>query len=118
MQVRLQRQAQNEALQREVNERIDSLDRRAERDGVTAAGSKFRFHCECGRGSGCTEMLWMTLAEYDKVREQDDRFTLVPGHETPALEHVVERSDRYVIVDKVPDAERFVEDDPRQRPSR
>jgi hypothetical protein len=118
VQLRLERQARNEALLREVNERINSLDRRAERAGVTDAGSTFGFHCECGRGGGCTEMLWMTLSEYDKVRQQDDRFALVPGHETPSLERVVERSDRYLIVDKVADAEPFVEDDPRGRPSR
>jgi hypothetical protein len=117
MRRQFERQARNEALLREVNERIDGLDRQAERSGITPAESTFGFHCECGR-DGCTEMLWMRLAEYDCVREQDDRFALVPGHETPELERVVDRTDRYVIVDKAADAEPFVEDDPRQRGSR
>ena len=38
--------------------------------------------------------VWMALAEYDVVREQDDRFALVPGHETEGLERVVARTDR------------------------
>lgn len=112
----LERQARNEALVREVNERIDALDRDAERIGSTPPDSTFGFHCECGRGSGgCLETVWMTLAEYDRVREQDDRFVLAPGHETSALERVVERTERYLIVDKVAEVERFVEDDPRGR---
>ena len=102
---------------REVNERIDRLDR----DGVQAGAllnERFGFHCECGRNGGCTDMVWMTLEDYDRVREQDDRFVLVPGHETSELERVVERSDLYVIVDKVAEVEWLVEDDPRQRNSR
>ena len=110
----LERQARNEALAREVNERINAIDR-------AAAGSEhhdtFGVHCECGRNDGCHERVWMTLAEYERVREQDDRFALLPGHETDELEHVVERNDRYVVVDKVPAAEPFVADDPRGRPS-
>ena len=31
----------------------------------------------------------MTLAEYEVVRAQDDRFALSPGHETDGLEEVV-----------------------------
>jgi hypothetical protein len=110
---RLERQARNEALVREVNERISALDRAA----VAGDGETFGFHCECGRGGECGERVWMTLAEYDVVREQDDRFALLPGHETDGLEHVVGRSERYVVVDKVDEAEPLVADDPRGRPS-
>jgi hypothetical protein len=110
---RLERQARNEALAREVNERIDALDRGAASDGEETIG----FHCECGRGGGCTERIWMTPAEYDVVRTQDDRFAVFPGHETGVIEHVVRRTDRYVIVDKVDAAEPLVADDPRGRPS-
>ena len=111
---RLERQARNEALVREVNERISSLDRDATGSG---GGDTFGFHCECGRAGGCGERVWMALAEYDVVREQDDRFALVPGHETEGLERVVARTDRYVVVDKVDAAEPLVADDPRGRSS-
>jgi hypothetical protein len=40
-----------------------------------------------------------------------------PGHETPELERAIEWTDDYVIVDKIPEAEPFVEDDPRGAPS-
>ena len=60
----------------------------------------------------------MTLAEYDVVRQQDDRFALAPGHEDDELEDVVARHERFVIVDKVAAAEPQVADDPRGRASR
>ena len=113
MEQRLERQARNEALLREVNERISALDRDAAGSGAVAGVETFRFHCECGREGGCPEQIWMTLEEYEIVRTQDDRFALAPGHETEGLEHVVDGTDRYLIVDKVDEAERFVSDDPR-----
>jgi hypothetical protein len=42
------------------------------------------------------------------VRADNDRFVLVPGHEDPQIERVVERSEGYVVVDKRPEAEPFV----------
>jgi hypothetical protein len=117
MRVRLERQARNEALVREVNERIDSLDREAEESGAIPEESTFGFHCECGSEGGCPEVVWMKLAEYEVVREQDDRFALAPGHENKELEQVVARTDRFVIVDKVAAAESYVADDPRGRTS-
>ena len=113
MDERLRRQARNEALLREVNEQINALDRAA----GSGDGETFGFHCECGRGGGCDERVWMTLAEYDVVREQDDRFALALGHQTDGLEHVVAQNERYVVVDKVDEAEHLVADDPRGRSS-
>jgi hypothetical protein len=110
---RYERQARNEALIREVNERINEVDRRADR----GTGSTFDFICECGQEGGCGELVELTIAEYEEVRAQDDRFAVHPGHETVALEHVVRKNERYALVDKVPGAEPFVEDDPRGAPS-
>jgi hypothetical protein len=108
---RFERQARNEAFIREVNERINALDREASGAGAVDGVESFRFHCECGRDGGCPEQIWMTLAEYELVRQQDDRFALIPGHETAGLEVVVDGNERYVIVDKVDEAEPFVRDD-------
>lgn len=112
MEERFERQARNEALVREVNERINTLDRDAVGSGAVDGVRTFGFHCECGRDGGCGEMIWMTLDEYEVVRRQDDRFALVPGHETNGLEHVVDGNERFVIVDKVEEAEPFVRDEP------
>ena len=112
---RLTRQARNEALFREVNEQIAGL---GERTQVWSSAGGLALICECGVDGGCGERVEMTPAEYERVRTQDDRFALIPGHETPALERIVERTERYVIVDKVDAAEPLIADDPRGAPSR
>jgi diaminopimelate decarboxylase len=107
MKERLERQARNESLIRTVNERIAALDEQA--TGWAAPEHQFEFRCECGENSGCEAVVLMTLAEYERVRSQRDRFVVVPGHENSEIERVVERDDRYVVVDKLAEAERFVE---------
>jgi hypothetical protein len=106
---RFERQARNEALFREVNERIAEL-------GESADGT-LEVHCECGMEGGCGERLQISVTVYEQVRSQDDRFVVVPGHETPDLEYAIDWTDDYVIVDKVAAAEWIVEDDPRGAPS-
>lgn len=98
MEERLERQARNESLTRTVNEQVATLDARA--GGWAAADRLFDFHCECGRGERCGERLQMTLAEYERVRQQQDRFAVLPGHESAELEVVVESDARFRIVDK------------------
>lgn len=111
---RLARQARNEALFREVNERIAQLGESAE---AWAPDGEIEFLCECGEEGGCGERVRMPLEVYERVRAQDDRFAVKPGHETPELERAVDWTDEYVIVDKVRAAEPFVADDPRGAPS-
>lgn len=113
MRERQERQARNEALIREVNERIEEVDRRA----ASELDDRFDFLCECGREGGCEHIVELTLSEYEEVRLEDDRFAVYPGHETAGLERVVKENERYVLVDKVADAEVFVADDPRNAPS-
>jgi hypothetical protein len=110
------RQARNEALHREVNERLAQMDKRA--DASWAADDEtFEFLCECGGGDGCDAHVRMTLAEYEHVRQQDDRFAVAPGHENLRLERVVTRTSAYVVVDKKAELEPYVADDPRGAPS-
>jgi hypothetical protein len=48
------------------------------------------------------------------VRAGAAQFVLVPGHEIPAIERVVERAASYVVVEKVGDAAEVAEEtDPR-----
>ena len=111
---RFRRQARNEALFREVNERIAQLGASAQAwspDGLV------EFMCECGVEGGCGERIRISLDVYETVRAQDDRFVVRPGHETPELERAVDWTDEYVIVDKVAAAEPIVADDPRGAPS-
>ena len=103
---RLERQTRNEDFIRTVNERIADIDERAD---WAAPEQQFDFQCECGNTSGCEVRVLMTLEEYERVRGQRDRFAVVPGHETPEIEQVVEQNERYVIVDKRDAVEHLVE---------
>jgi len=99
-----ERTAANEALLREVNDRIQDV---GERLSVLPDDERLDFRCECGR-SGCLTMISMSVREYRHVRSDNDRFAVAPGHEDDEIERVVERADRYVIVDKRPQAEPLV----------
>jgi hypothetical protein len=112
MERRLERKARNEALLREVNERIEQINKEAEARGW-APEDRFEFQCECGADGGCDSRVELTIDEYEAVRAQDDRFVLFPGHEARGLERVIQENERFVVVDKVADAEPFVADDPR-----
>jgi hypothetical protein len=114
---RHERQAINEALAREVNERVAGLEEQAVAMWAEPSEQLFEFLCECSAEGGCAARVELTFEEYERVRAQDDRFALAPGHETEEIEHVVERNDRFLIVDKVDAVERFTRDDPRGAPS-
>ena len=81
---------------REANEQI-----RAKADEYDAPVERVPFLCECPVPS-CTEILRLTLAEYEDVRANPRRFFTAPGHEQAdaAVAHVVSREIDYVIVEK------------------
>ena len=101
-----QRVAMNEAAFRTVNEAMEG--------GQDAAGL-LKFVCECGR-LHCTRLIHLTRAEYEGVRENPRRFAIVDGHEILEAEEIVERHDRYLVVEKGADpvAEIVEHTDPRR----
>ena len=105
------RRARNEALFREVNERIEDI------SGGSAEGDqqpeRMRIVCECG-GQECAELLEATVAEYEAVRSDPRRFLVLPGHEQTDIERVIERNSRFFVVEKLEEAaEVAIEHDPR-----
>jgi hypothetical protein len=57
------------------------------------------FRCECAR-LGCNALVLLNKTEYEAVRSDGRRFFMVDGHEVPEIEDVVERHERYVVVEK------------------
>ena len=104
MNSRDERIAKNEALLREVNERIHDVGQGLQ---VLPDDGQLDFRCECGRPE-CDLFVHLLASDYQRVRADNDRFVVVPGHEDPEIERVVERSQSYVVVDKRPQAEPFV----------
>jgi len=57
----------------------------------------------------------MTMPEYETVRADAMHFAVVPGHEVPDVESVVERYDAYVVIEKDEDVRDIAEaTDPRE----
>jgi hypothetical protein len=86
--------AQNEAAFRDVNDRI------ANGQWPGAPTDPIAFLCECGY-LGCNQIVELTTGAYERVRADARHFILLPGHEIPDIEVVVERGDGYVVVEKV-----------------
>ena len=88
----------NEALFREVNERVRSIT-----EGFGEPLEEVQFVCECG-DVGCMERVRLPLSEYERVRSRGRLFVIVPGHEEPNVEAVVEKHEGWAVVRKNPGA--------------
>lgn len=83
----------NEALYRDVNDQLEGL----------AAGETLAICCECGE-IRCALPLEIARAEYARIREDPLQFIILPGHEQPAYETIVETTVEYEVVRKYPSA--------------
>ena len=103
------RLAHNEATFRGINERIEAG------HWPTGPHERVAFRCECG-SLGCNMLVELTTEEYEHVRADATHFVILPGHEIPSIERVIERHAAYVVVEKVgPAAEVAVDADPHDR---
>ena len=58
----------------------------------------------------------LTIEEYEHVRSDSNQFLVLPGHESPDIDRVVESADRYIVVAKLgPGAHLAEQLDPRKR---
>ena len=78
--------AQNEAMFREVNENIEkaAIEHRYQATELPV------FVCECSNEQ-CGDLIRMSLPQYEEVRRYPARFFIVPGHEDPEIERIIER---------------------------
>src|SRR5436309_1237367 len=97
----------NEAVFRQINEGIERGQWPGEEDAPVS------FRCECAQ-LGCNEMIELTVNDYETVRANPRWFMVVPGHERPDVEVVIEARPGYLIVQKLDQAGIAAEDaDPR-----
>jgi len=74
--------------------------------------TKLGIVCECDDAQ-CEERLIVTVSAYERVRSDPLRFFIVPGHEDPRIEQVIERTQTYLVVRKTGEAAEAVEDTAR-----
>jgi hypothetical protein len=91
---RAQRVGENEALLRTVNDRIADVS-----EGFVDVLPTFDVVCECG-DADCNARFSIPLEDYREIREDATKFVMIPGHEKPDIETVVERHEGWVVVRK------------------
>ena len=104
------RAAENEALFREVNERL--MERKKDDPGWSLPSL---WVCECAEET-CTERIEMSPLQYEELRSEPTHFAVVPNeeHVSPDVERIVEKRDRYWLVEKIGEAAEIAEEtDPR-----
>jgi hypothetical protein len=103
--LRAQRAAENENVFRRINERVEA---------VSADADELLLVCECSASDCVQRLAGVTAPEYETVRSHGDRFLVVPGHERPDVEVVVDVRSGFLVVEKRGDAaETALADDPR-----
>ncbi|MCW3013594.1 MAG: hypothetical protein JWO02_686 [Solirubrobacterales bacterium] len=96
-----QRAARNEAAFRRLNENLAE-------DMPDAVPYRAGFVCECS-APDCRRLVDLTGAEYQAIRQDPMRFFVVPGHERPDVEDVLEEHEGYLVVEKHQDLASIVD---------
>jgi hypothetical protein len=110
MDERARRIAENESLFRDLNEEVGAVAHSFSPRGETGT---YDFLCECADPT-CTARVSLQLPLYEQVRASPVRFFVVPGHELPDVELVVETHPAYTIVEKAGESASIArERDPR-----
>ena len=86
--------AENESVFRAVNESVA-----ADVEAYNAETGRYGFLCECSNDA-CFERIWLSIEEYEAVREEGRRFVVIPEHVVPEVETVVHQTDDYAVVEK------------------
>jgi hypothetical protein len=93
---RTRRIGENEALYRTINERIGDLN-----DSFGLIAESMTVICECGQLE-CVEQIELPIAEYERVRSDPTQFVVLPGHEIPDVEEVLEKNGDWYLIRKDP----------------
>ncbi|MCW2974543.1 MAG: hypothetical protein JWN72_2816 [Thermoleophilia bacterium] len=95
--LRKRRMARNEARFRDVNRSVVAgIDKFVSNDPKAV----YTLLCECSLET-CAVMLQVRYDEYRAVRNVPERFFVQAGHEVPEIEVVVQRTDRFSVIEKI-----------------
>lgn len=94
------RALENEQFLGEINERLKRTLREVREDTDEDPDAYFRFFCECC-DMACRDRLDVRPSRLTAVHTVPGQFLVIPGHEVPAVERVVDQEDGYLIVRKL-----------------
>jgi hypothetical protein len=95
MDERARRIGENEALYRSINEKIEGLN-----EAFGLVTETMAVVCECGQLE-CTEQIELDIPTYERVRGEPTHFVVIPGHEIPDVETIVEEHGTFNIIRKL-----------------
>jgi hypothetical protein len=85
-----------ETTARERNEWIEQA-----HDSLGDNGPTYEFVCECS-DSRCTSTIGLSRSDYEEIRAHSVRFVIAPNHENPELDRIVQESESFTVVEKLP----------------
>jgi hypothetical protein len=91
---RMKKVARNQAMYRQVNERIEELN-----EAFEEMSGEFVVVCECADPM-CAEQIALSREAYERTRANSAQFILRPGHQAADVEELVATQADYVIVEK------------------
>ena len=86
----------NEAMFREINERLEAL-----QEKTSGHLGVLELVCECGDRE-CAARISLTMEEYQELRSDPLLFAVLPTHESRDVEDVVQQMNGWLIVRKQP----------------
>jgi hypothetical protein len=101
------RMMENQVVFRKLNERvqkgIDEVNQIASEDGLEPididGDEPLFFYCECS-DENCRNRIKLSPNEYNDIHRKKDTFTILPGHQVPQIEDVIEETPDYIVVRK------------------
>lgn len=103
----IRRLAENELAFRQPNEKtiqgMERLQELAKEDDqlsvLPISDMELQFYCECS-DENCRQRIKLGIEDYRVIHEHRSRFLVVPGHDIPEVEKVIESKPDYAIVEK------------------
>jgi hypothetical protein len=86
----------NEAMFRQINERLEGVN-----EALGWVSGKLNVVCECGDQT-CVERITLTPDQYERLRADPTTFAIVLGHDDPSGESVIEEHPTWAVVRKHP----------------
>ena len=94
MDERTRKIGENEAMYRAINDKIEDLN-----EAFGTVTETMVVVCECGE-IACTQQVELDVPTYERVRSDSAQFVVLPGHEIPDVETVVEEHGSFNIIRK------------------
>lgn len=67
-----------------------------------------QFYCECSDET-CRKRIAMTPRQYTDLHKNHNQFIVLPGHDVPQIERIVQSAKDYVVVEKIMDPPQSVD---------